>query len=275
MNPTRILLAALLLVTAGLVFNQWQMQRALERLRDEATARRDAQPDEAAATPRPMSAVDNLEATLDRTAAQLAAANTQIAQLEQRLRQLESGRPRRLGFTEELGPRSSTPAQGLEGGVTNAIKRAWGPEQAAGPPDTFQAGDISTAWASREQDAGEEWLKLEYERAVDIAEVRVRETHNPGAISKVTAFLANGTELVLWEGTEPPAQAPVEMSFQVPATTIARTIKVSLDTTRVPGWNEIDAVAIVARDGSIQWAQHVTASSTYAQPRGVVRLTEF
>jgi hypothetical protein len=44
-------------------------------------------------------------------------------------------------------------------------------------------------------------------------------------------------------------------------------VKVYLDTARVPGWNEIDAVQIIGRDGSQQWAKHATASSTYAEPR--------
>src|SRR5258706_8055915 len=38
-------------------------------------------------------------------------------------------------------------------------RRSWGPEQATGAPDTFSAGDISTAWASREPNAGAEWLR--------------------------------------------------------------------------------------------------------------------
>ncbi|MCB1513071.1 MAG: hypothetical protein KDJ36_19415, partial [Hyphomicrobiaceae bacterium] len=36
--------------------------------------------------------------------------------------------------------------------------RSWGPEQAVGKPNTPQAGDISTAWASRTRDDQEEWL---------------------------------------------------------------------------------------------------------------------
>jgi hypothetical protein len=272
MNLTRIVVGALLLITFGLALNQWRLQRALEQVMQSGVS-----PAVKIDTAGPIDHLageadrhfNETKEQLDRTEAKLAAANTQIAQLEQRLRQLEGGRaPRTRGFEVTLQP--AAVAQGLEGGVTNVPKRGWGPEQAAGPPDTMQAGDISTAWASAQQDAGEEWLKLDYERAVDIAEVRVRETYNPGAISKVSAFLEDGREVTLWEGTEPPSQAPVEMSFQVPSATVAKSVKVYLDTARVPGWNEIDAVAIVARDGSIQWANHVKASSTYAQ-RGLSR----
>ena len=40
-----------------------------------------------------------------------------------------------------------------------------------------------------------------------------------------------------------------------------------LDTTRVSGWNEIDAVELIGRDGSRQWATSAKASSSYAGPR--------
>src|SRR5262249_39069409 len=67
-------------------------------------------------------------------------------------------------------------------------RRNWGEEQILGPPDTGSAGDMPTAWASREPDAGPEWLAAGFDTAVEIAEVRIRETFNPGAINKVTAL---------------------------------------------------------------------------------------
>ena len=41
-------------------------------------------------------------------------------------------------------------------------------------------------------------------------------------------------------------------------------MKIYLDTKRVNGWNEIDAVELVGKDGSKQWAVNASASSTYA-----------
>src|SRR5262249_21451841 len=41
-------------------------------------------------------------------------------------------------------------------------KRAWGPEQATGEPDTAGPGDVQTAWASQTPDGQDEWLMLEY-----------------------------------------------------------------------------------------------------------------
>jgi hypothetical protein len=264
-----------LVILAILAFHQWQLRQAIHQLQDAAkpVATDRAGAEEAAAKLRQAEATFHDARTQLQIAEQkLAAANARLAQFEQRAPQKEIGgltRPAtRLGFSgrdfvpAEIDPNALPP------------KRGWGPEQAAGEPDTMQAGDISTAWAPREQDGGEEWLKLDYEKSVDIAEVRVRETYNPGAISKVTAFLANGSEVTLWEGMEPKATAPVEMSFTIPESVNAKSVKVYLDTTRVPGWNEIDAVQIIGRDGSQQWAKQATASSTYAEPRAANRLTE-
>lgn len=274
MNAKRILMGGLLvLAVAGILLNQWRLQRAVSRLNAAATSNRannsvSEQADSATEKLRQAEARHNEARTqLEIAEQKLANANAQLAALDNRVRQLESGPRTRLGF--QSGPRTLTLTEPVLS--LNAPKRSWGPEQAAGEPDTFQAGDISTAWASREPDGGEEWLQLEYEKSVDIAEVRVRETHNPGAIFKVTAFLANGTEVTLWEGVEPKAEPPVEMSFQVPESVNAKSVKVYLDTKRVPGWNEIDAVQVIGRDGSQQWAREATASSTYAEPRVVNR----
>ena len=180
--------------------------------------------------------------------------------------------------------------------------RPWGPEQAIGAPDTLRAGDLPTAWASLYPDAGQEWLKVDFDRAVSICGIRVRQTFNPGAIAKVTAVLENGMEHVLWEGRDPMPSAPGDADFilwvdeQRPDDTpdswirkasgitvisgvgldqdiVSKSIKIYLDTTRRRGWNEIDAVQLLGKDGKKQWASKVTASSTYAtrasKPRGV------
>jgi len=145
------------------------------------------------------------------------------------------------------------------------LERSWGPEQVLGPPNTHAAGDIPTAWAPRSSQGGrDEWLQVNYDRAVDISEIRVRETYNPGAIAKLAAVLPDGQEVVIWEGEAPPAQAPVDTGFSAPAGIQAQSVKIYLDRTRAPGWNEIDAVELVARDGTRQWASSAAASTSYA-----------
>ena len=133
-----------------------------------------------------------------------------------------------------------------------------------GAPDTPNANDAITAWASRDPDGGPEWLWLGFDNAVDVAEVRIRESYNPGAITKVTGEV-NGQEVVLWEGTAQGGNAPRDFVVPVTGNLRANSVVVHLDTARVAGWNEIDAVELVARDGTRQWATSADASSTYAE----------
>jgi len=181
-----------------------------------------------------------------------------------------------VGLEETETPLASAPAlqpsssHGPDGKVRS---RSWGPEQVLGPPNTQQAGDVPTAWAPySSQGTGEEWLHVNYDQPVDISEINVRETHNPGAISKIAAVMPDGREVTIWEGVEPTSQPPVNMTFSAPSGLQAQSVKVYLDRTRVPGWNEIDAVELVGRDGTRQWATSATSSSSYAEMYDGARL---
>jgi len=149
-----------------------------------------------------------------------------------------------------------------------ASARAWGSEQAVGAPDTMIAGDQRTAWAPANADGGVEWLEAEFANPADLAQVIVRQTCNPGTITKVVAITDSGAEVPIWQGEDPSkGQSLADTPFAVPTGVNARKVKIFLDTSKVPGWEEIDAIKIVGRDGSQQWANSVNASSTYA--RGV------
>ena len=148
--------------------------------------------------------------------------------------------------------------------VNNAPpKRSWGTEQVIGPPDTVRPGDAPTAWAPLKANAGKEWLAVGFEQAVDVAEVRIRETYNPGAISKVTAVV-NNEEVTLWEGTAEQSTTPRDFVIPVADGVQTDSVVVHVDTTRVGSWTEIDAVELVGQDGTRQWANSATASSTFA-----------
>jgi hypothetical protein len=182
--------------------------------------------------------------------------------LESRRRTADS--PPASAFVQGL-PRAPVSSHSPDGQL---LQRDWGPEQLVGPPNTHAAGDIPTAWAPRFSQGRDEWLQVHYDRAVDIAEIRVRETYNPGAIARLAAVLPDGQEVVIWEGIARPTQAPADTSFVISAGLQAQTVRIYLDRTRAPGWNEIDAVELVGRDGTRQWASSATASSSYADASG-------
>ena len=156
-------------------------------------------------------------------------------------------------------------------------KRGWGPEQATGQPDTMEAADRPTAWAPREPNGGPEWLRVEFDKEVSIAEVRIRDTCGPGAITRVAAIPKEGEELTLWEGREPEHDVPgnFEAFADKAKDVVAKCVKVYLDTRLVPGWNEIDAVELVGKDGTRQWASKATASSTFGERHAVAVVGPF
>lgn len=147
-------------------------------------------------------------------------------------------------------------------------KRNWGPEQVIGEPDTPEAGDHGTAWASRLEDAPDEWLLLEYATPVIPKAVMIHENYNPGAVVRVTAFRLDGTEVEVWKGVDPTSPEepkgisliPIKVDFPT------NRIKFYLDSVTVPGWNEIDAVGLVDSTGKTHWVTATEASTTYAPP---------
>lgn len=281
------LLVLLVAVNVWLVTRQQRIEQRLQilrsenaRLAGELAQKPDLSPEQFNTVSRRL---ENAETFMNAVEERLTNASTLLGQLQTASRNVTGLGPRRLGprsqpeistafepLTTTLPdiegpPRPPPPPVSSHGPDGQLLQRSWGPEQLVGPPNTHQAGDIPTAWAPRASRGGsDEWLQVNYDTAVDISEIRVRETHNPGTIAKLAAVLPDGQEVVLWEGTTPPAEAPVDTGFSAPAGVQARSVKVYLDRTRVPGWNEIDAVELIARDGTRQWASSATASTSYA-----------
>jgi hypothetical protein len=103
---------------------------------------------------------------------------------------------------------------------------------------------------------------------VGVDSIRVMESHNPGAISKVAVIRPDGGEETVWEGNlaDSARNELLQSDFKVPRYVQGQKVRVYVDTGRVPGWNEIDAVQLVGKDGTQQWAVGSTASSSYSDP---------
>tara|TARA_R110002049_G_scaffold72490_6_gene187349 strand:- start:25658 stop:26332 length:675 start_codon:yes stop_codon:yes gene_type:complete len=146
---------------------------------------------------------------------------------------------------------------------------SWSIDQILGRPNTPTAGDHATAWTTRIQDAGVQWFIVEFPVAVDAAKIEIVETYNPGAVSKVCSVSMSGDETEIWQGKDPVKPvAGMGRSIIVPDKKVrTRRIKVYLKTQSVPGWNEIDAVALHGTDGKIQWATNAWASDSYGTNR--------
>jgi hypothetical protein len=122
--------------------------------------------------------------------------------------------------------------------------------QATGPTDTPNAGDFGTAWASQDPDGGVETLELTYEVPVRPTGVAVYESYNPGAITTIEAFNdESGEWVVMYEGEAAPAEEDYRIFTPelTPVDFATTQIRLTLDTSLVEGWNEIDAVQLFGR----------------------------
>jgi hypothetical protein len=146
------------------------------------------------------------------------------------------------------------------------VSRQWGPEQACGEPDTKEAGDLGTAWATREQDAAGEWLMLEYGPPVRATSVEIHETFNPGAVEAIAIFDPAGDEIEVWRARAiaPATETKRALKIDLPLGFTVERLLLRLRSEAVPGWNEIDAVGLGDTKGKVHWAAHAEASSTFA-----------
>ena len=251
MKTQPLLIAVLGVLVLALWFQGHRTAEEVERLREERA------PGKMAAAARPTAAKPETQESAPPVGEQartdeLAAAHARIDALEQDLDMVVDS----LNTAIERMNRAAIAEQ-------RAREPAWSVGQVIGEPDTMSAGDQHTAWAPATADGGAEWLQLGYEKPVEVAQVKVRETCGAGCIAKVAAVLENGAEVVIWQGRESAGDGIVDAPFNAPPGLTARGVKVYLDTARVPGWNEIDAVELIGRDGSHQWAATAAASSSY------------
>ena len=132
---------------------------------------------------------------------------------------------------------------------------------ATGAPDANPAiDDDRHAWASAQPDDGRQWIELDYPLPTRATGVRIFEVCRPGAVAEVLVRDGDAWRTV-WRGDATPPGAPLEIVW--PATRFdVRTIRIVLDTARVPGWNEVDAVELLGLAGP-QWAVRGRASSTF------------
>lgn len=157
--------------------------------------------------------------------------------------------------------------------ATPKLDRQWGAEQATGKPNTETLGDMPTAWASASPDGQAEWLLLEYATPMQPTGIKIYESFNPGAISRVTAFTLDGQEVELWKGADPTLGLGNIGIFTLQLKTNFQTnrIKLYVDSPAVPGWNEIDAVGLVDTAKKVYWATTAAASSTFGEaPAGTL-----
>ena len=123
------------------------------------------------------------------------------------------------------------------------------PFRATGAPDTHSYGDSDTSWATKESNAGLEWIELEYAKPINASAIKIRQNFNPGAIINVDLYDETGSSHNIWKGPDATQYKPSTISwliipFEKTAFKTQR-VKITLATNAVSGWNEIDAVQLI------------------------------
>lgn len=127
----------------------------------------------------------------------------------------------------------------------------WSAAQMVGAPDTYpQYGDIDTAWTTAYMNTNDTvWAELKYAEAIIVEEIEVYETYNPSAITKVELIDEAGASHEVWRGDAwvAPNQSRIFRISNIRVKTPVNRVRLYLDCSKVPGYNEIDAVGITGR----------------------------
>ncbi len=140
---------------------------------------------------------------------------------------------------------------------------SWHPMQMTGPPDVSDPSrDSPAAWASMAADGGSEWAELTFDPPFRANLVRIHEVCTAGAVAEVHAIESSGQQHFLWSGADPTVSPGLfEIGFATTPYAVRR-LRIVLDTSRVKGWSEIDAVELVG-PGQRAWASSARASTYY------------
>lgn len=123
---------------------------------------------------------------------------------------------------------------------------SWNAHQVLGAPDTFEHGDIPTAWAPANQNGTLEWISVGFDTAVYASGATIRETYNNGFVYQVDAIDTFGNLHTVWSGVDTSTpNVPFDFTLNWAATSfLVEGLKVYIDTDHSGSWEEIDAISL-------------------------------
>ncbi|MBL0219357.1 MAG: hypothetical protein IPQ07_36495 [Myxococcales bacterium] len=138
-------------------------------------------------------------------------------------------------------------ASSIRGFSTQYTTASWAADRVLGPPDVFPShGDNANAWASLGADDRDEWIEVGYAQPMQVSAVEVLETFNPGAVTAIEMITASGQRIVAYQGAAgAKGQGSNTLRVDVGCTSepiVA--VSVRLASTKVAGWNELDAIGL-------------------------------
>jgi hypothetical protein len=139
-------------------------------------------------------------------------------------------------------------------------------KQILGAPNKLpDIGDSPCAWSPAKINSNaDEWIKVGFQKPTLLRQVAIAENLNQGAISQVYAYTADGKELLIYKNTQAASGPNGKMLRIFPENPIANVdaIKVVIDPSRTPGYNQIDAIGISGSTTPIQAKINVSPNAT-------------
>jgi len=139
-------------------------------------------------------------------------------------------------------------------GVSSEYPQAHGQQykgtQALGRPNKLpQAESGASAWRPAQEDDNEQWIQVGFDTPAPVRQVAVAENFGAGCIKKIMAYDPQGKEYLLHQNTEAPPKIKGRMwrvILKAPTSYAVASLKVVIDTRKIAGWNEIDAIGVSA-----------------------------
>ena len=122
------------------------------------------------------------------------------------------------------------------------------------------------AWHPATPDRGTEWIEGLFGQPVHATAVEVHESFNPGAITRILVRNLDGQLHEVWSGEDLNTTCPsvLRVDFE-PLDFPTNRIRVELNTTLVPGFNQIDAIKLIGMPVA-DFEPHFTTADTPLGP---------
>lgn len=129
---------------------------------------------------------------------------------------------------------------------------SWSAQQALGIPNTFNYGDLVTAWAPRSRNAdgdftADEFITVGFQTPVFADRIEIRETYGNGFVRSVDLLDINGIYHTIWAGQDP-SQPGTPVNFTInfnPTSYLVVGARINVDIDHNSNtWEEIDSIQL-------------------------------
>jgi len=102
------------------------------------------------------------------------------------------------------------------------------------------------SWRPVEENGGEEWIELKFPFPVFPTAIEIFESLNPGAVASIAILDENDQWNETWSGDDNTSTCGEVLRIEFGKSSFATNlVRITLDTRRSPGWNQIDAVKLI------------------------------